>query len=543
MRARISVIVVAALSLALLLAAPAWADDPSPGVNPSVEQVLETVDPGTAVPVIVYAPGHTGDLQGDLPIPNATTDLSLVDGVAVDLTAAQIDQIAALPYVSQIVADNMVFGADYQSSMDITNLTIGLGALTPPANGGLTGDNVTVAVIDSGIQDHSDLSTDGRHSRLIGWKDFVNGRKRPYDDAGHGTFVAGLIAGDGSASLPADQGGWATTQFRGVAPGANIVALKVLDKYGQCRSSDVVAAIAWAIHHKRQYNIRVLNISVGGNVGGPTYMDPMAMAVEAAWKAGIVVVSAAGNEGEFGPGGIVSPGNDPYVITVGALNTQQTADRSDDAVASYSSVGPTLFDEFAKPDLVAPGNRLISDRAARSYIDRTWPDNRIAVNTYDPNAPAWAQPDYFMLSGTSAAAPVVAGAIALMIQQDPSLKPDDIKLRLMHSADPVAGASAGQEGAGVVDVPGALAATDKATGPALSADLGNGTTVLDPGTYAEWQKYAWTKYAWTKYAWTKYAWTKYAWTKYAWTKYAWTKYAWTKYAWTKYAWTVAIDGE
>jgi len=107
----------------------------------------------------------------------------------------------------------------------------------------------------------------------------------------------------------------------------------------------------------------------------------------------------------------------------------------------------------------------------------------------------------------------------------------------------VGDATAMQEGAGMIDVPGALSSTARADGPALSADLGNGTTVLTPDTYVKWDKYAWTKYAWTKYAWTKYAWTKYAWTKYAWTKYAWTKYAWTKYAWTKYAWTTLIDGQ
>ncbi len=183
------------------------------------------------------------------------------------------------------------------------------------------------------------------------------------------------------------------------------------------------------------------------------------MAVEAAWKAGIVVVAAAGNEGAFGPGGILSPGNDPYVITVGALDTQQTATTSDDTVCSYSSIGPTLYDEIAKPDVVAPGNRDISLRVAGSYLDLTAPQNRIAVSSYIPNAPSWAPPVYFMLSGTSTSAPVVSGLAALMISADPSLTPDDVKARLMATADKIAGANPAQEGAGEVDAAAALAST------------------------------------------------------------------------------------
>ena len=148
-----------------------------------------------------------------------------------------------------------------------------------------------------------------------------------------------------------------------------------------------------------------------------------------------------------------------------------------------------------------------------------------------------------MLSGTSTSVPIVAGAAALMLQKDPTLTPDDVKLRLMESADPLAGASAYEQGAGLLDVAGALAATSHADGYALSADLGDGATVLGPDAVEHWTKYAWTKYAWTKYKWTKYKWTKYAWTKYKWTKYAWTKYAWTKYAWTKYAWTILAEGQ
>jgi serine protease AprX len=353
--------------------------------------------------------------------------------------------------------------------------------------------------------------------------------------------------------LPLKNGGFATVQFRGVAPAADIVGLKVLDEVGQGRTSTMIEGIAWSIAHKNDFNIRVLNIAIGGNPVSSFTRDPVDRAVEAAWRSGIAVVCAAGNEGDFGSGGILSPGNDPFVITVGATDTRQTADVTDDAVASYSSAGPTLFDEVAKPDLVAPGNRLISLRAQGSYIDTNFPGNVIPVADFAPTAPAETVSSYLMLSGTSAAAPLVAGAAALMIGADPSLTPDDVKVRLMGTADPVAGATMHQQGAGTLDVDEALSASARANGWALSAFLGDGKKFFKSKDYDKWekglwQKYGWTKYKWTKYKWTKYKWTKYKWTKYkwtdiAWTKYKWTKYKWTEYEWAKYKWTTLLEGQ
>ena len=519
----------------LLAAAPASAAPSSDKVNPGVRVALEAAGPGEAVPVLVLAPGKLGAVRAQLPAGVTSDELRLVGAVAAWLTADQIDALAKLPGVDAIIADDPVYGIGAaDSAMDVTNLTIGLGELTAPDAGGPSGAGVTVAILDSGVGVNTDLD----ESRIAGWMDLVKGKKHPYDDAGHGTFVAGLIAGDGSASLPLEDGGWATTQFRGVAPAADVVAVKVLDRFGQGRASTVIEGISWAIAHKDDLGIRVLNISIGGNPSGPTAEDPMAQAVEAAWNAGIVVVCAAGNEGEFGLGGVLSPGNDPAVITVGATDTYQTADVYDDAVCAYSSMGPTLYDEVAKPDLVAPGNRLISLREQSSYIDRAFPQNVIPIGDYAPAAPPNVKSDYVKLSGTSTAAPVVAGAAALLLAQDPSLTPDDVKLRLMRSADPLRSASSYQQGAGLLDVDGALAETIHAERPALSADLGDGTTILTADTYVEWDKFAWTKFAWTKFAWTKFAWTKFAWTKFAW-----TKFAWTKFAWTKFAWTVLIEGQ
>ncbi len=217
-------------------------------------------------------------------------------------------------------------------------------------------------------------------------------------------------------------------------------------------------------------------------------------------------------------------------------------------MASYSSVGPTLFDEVAKPDLVAPGNRLISLRTQGSYIDTNFPGNVVPLVEYAPDALPETASNYLRLSGTSTSAPVVAGAAALMIGADPSLTPDDVKVRLMGTADHVARANVHQQGAGTLDVDEALAATTRADGWALSAFLGDGKKFFKNGDYNKWEKRAWQKYGWTKYKWTKYKWTKYKWTKYkwtnvAWTKYKWTKYKWTEYEWAKYKWTTLIEGQ
>jgi serine protease AprX len=521
------------LAVTLGLCGTARADQSAAPVDPSVLTALAAAG-GGSVPVIVYAsPGHLGDLTAEMDPATMDDSLTLIGAVSADVTSDTLDDVAALPYVDYITADVPTFGTDYTDSLDVTNATIGLGAITPPTQGGLDGTGVGVAVLDSGSADVPDL--DGVHgqSRVVAFVDFVNGQRHMYDDGGHGTFVDGLIAGNGSMSRPTDQGGKATTQYRGVAPDANIVSLKVLDSHGQGRASSLIAAIAWAICHRQQYNIRVMNISVEGDVTSPAAYDPLDRAVDAAWRAGIVVVCAAGNEGAFGQGGILSPGNDPYAITVGASDTQQTADPSDDTVCSYSSVGPTLYDEFAKPDLVAPGNHLVSLRAPWSWVDLTYPQTRVAVSSYIPGAPSWLPSSYAVMSGTSASAPVVAGAAALMVQQDPTLTPGDVKLRLMDSADPLSGASSYAQGAGELDVAAALADTSTTSGYDLSAKLGSGSTVLPLDVLLQWQKYGWSKYGWSKYGWSKYGWSKYGW----------SKYGWSKYGWSDYAWSVVINGQ
>jgi serine protease AprX len=339
------------------------------------------------------------------------------------------------------------------------------------------GTGIGVAVIDSGIAAHPDLNNANGVSRVVYSQSFVAGDSTTPDKFGHGTHVAGLIGGNGSSSGTAN--GYAAT-YAGIAPNVNIINLRVLDQNGLGTDSQVIAAIQEAITLKSTYNIRVINMSLGRPVFESYTLDPVDQAVEAAWQAGIVVVAAAGNNGRYLPtdgfGTIVVPGNDPSVITVGATMTELTPTRADDQVASYSSKGPTTLDHICKPDLTAPGNRQVSLRVAGSTLDSTYPQYEVG--------PSSGTPMYYELSGTSMAAPIVTGAVALMLQQNPSLTPDQVKARLMKTAWKGIGQFTYSHdswgnlynneydlftyGAGYLNVDAALGSTDVATGAALS---------------------------------------------------------------------------
>lgn len=248
---------------------------------------------------------------------------------------------------------------------------------------GYTGAGVGVALIDSGINEHPDFQDKQHgHSRVVFHQSFIhNKEKLTQDEYGHGTHIAGLIAGDGLSSTGQDY----SQTFIGIAPGAHIVNLRVLNIDGASTDSEVIAAIEHAISLRHKQNIRVINLSLGRGVFESYKKDPLCKEVEKAWKAGIVVVVAAGNNGRYRPtdgyGTITSPGNDPYVITVGAMKTMGTPDRSDDLIASYSSKGPTLIDHIVKPDIVAPGNLLISTETPDTLLYNTETNNLVPYSS------------------------------------------------------------------------------------------------------------------------------------------------------------------
>ncbi|UTR13566.1 S8 family peptidase [Salipaludibacillus sp. LMS25] len=275
---------------------------------------------------------------------------------------------------------------------------------------GVTGEGINIAIIDTGVYPHDDLE-----GRITAFVDLINNRTAPYDDNGHGTHCAGDAAGDGSAS---------DGQYKGPAPRANIIGVKVLDKNGSGSLETIIEGVQWCIDYNETNTdnpIHILNMSLGTTAQQYENEtdDPMVQIVNEAWQAGIVVVAAAGNSGPE-PTTIASPGISRTILTVGALDDHNTPDRKDDEVADFSSRGPTIYG-IEKPDILAPGVDIISLKAPNSILAKSQKENQKA--------------DYITLSGTSMAAPLCAGIIALMLEVNPDLTPDEVKERIKNGAD------------------------------------------------------------------------------------------------------------
>jgi serine protease AprX len=301
--------------------------------------------------------------------------------------------------------------------------------------GAVTGRGVTVAIIDSGVDAHTALA-----GRILASVDVTKPSRgvvtmASTDANGHGTHVAGIVA----AGAPAHDTGEAPV---GMAPEANIVSVRVLQADGSGKASAVIDGIDWVIANKDKYGVRIINMSLGTAPTQSWRFDPLCQAVERAVRAGIVVVTSAGNNGEtldHRPvmGAVTTPGISPYAITVGALRTNNTVERSDDVVAPWSSKGPTYIDHLIKPDLVAPGSRVVSLLSPGSTLARDFPE-RIVIGA--------GRNGYFQLSGTSMAAGAVSGAAALLLQSQPQMNPLQVKLLLQATSDFLE--SAGLVGAG-----------------------------------------------------------------------------------------------
>jgi serine protease AprX len=292
---------------------------------------------------------------------------------------------------------------------------LGLGAIP-----GVTGAGVTVAVLDTGISAHPALT-----GKVIANVSKVAGDPSTNDAHGHGTHIAGIIAGNNSASK------YVTPLYRGgIAPDVKLVNVRVLGANGTGWTSDVIDGIEWVIANRDKYKIRMINLSLGHPVTEPSTTDPLCIAVAKATAAGIVVVVSAGNAGkdENGTpilGGISSPGNSPFAITVGAVNTKGTVSRADDIMTTYSSRGPTKFEHAVKPDVVAPGNKVVSLETAGSYLQRNYSQFHMAGTR--TNA-------YMHLSGTSMSAAIVTGGVALLMQAHPNISASQVKIALQTGA-------------------------------------------------------------------------------------------------------------
>lgn len=448
----------------------------------------------------------------------------------------------------------------------------------------LTGAGIGVALIDSGVTPVKGLNGAGK---VINGPDLSFESQAPnlryLDTFGHGTHMAGIIAGQDPAGTPG-------TRFDGVAPGAHIVSVKTASADGAGDVSQIIAGIDWVVAHRDDpgLNIRVLNLSYGTGSVQPAQLDPLAYAVEQAWDAGIVVVVAAGNDG-FAANRLTMPAADPDIIAVGGADPRDTDTRTDDTVADFSSRGNAA----RHPDVLAPGRSVVSLTSPGSYLDRTYPAARLSP-VLDP------EQRFLRGSGTSQAAAVVSGSVALLLEQRPKLKPDEVKKLLMSTADPIVRGDAYAAGAGQINLARAartkriggkqdnVAATglgslqaarggtyvyDSVTGAALTGEkdifgqpwnaaawaaaaakqkswnggswngsawtgTGWGTAVAGGKTWgsATWSGRSWSGAAWAGRSWSGAVWTGRSWSAQTWTGRSWSGRSWSAAGWTGVPW-------
>jgi serine protease AprX len=494
--------------------------------------------------------------------------LSLIDSAAGFANAAGIDALSLVPTVAFVHHDATV-GPQPSAAPPVAAPANQVSGVYPRVvradkvwqQQGIAGGGVTVAILDSGVAADADLVQP--NNRILASVNFADQRLTS-DPGGHGTHIAGIVAGNGTRS-----GG----EFTGIAPQANVVDVRVLGSKGSGRISSVVRGIEWVLAHRTVYNIRVINLSFGAPARLSYRVDPMSAAVEIAWRRGLVVVAASGNGGPQRDT-VLTPGIDPYVITVGATDDRGTLGRGDDMLAWFSAWGSA--DSNAKPDLVAPGRRLVSLRVPGSSLDTLFPDRVVLAQNGST---------YFRLTGTSMATAVVSGAAALLLAGRPNLTPDQVKALLVGTTQPY-GEDSGQvlpdpiaDGSGLLDANAATLAVpcDAAPNPGLLSGgflvgtLFNPTPVacanrgLRPadgfaralypvlfGSPLQWQDpllsgifwnlLTWDTLVWNSVAWDNFAWDSVAWDSVAWDSVAWDSVAWDSVAWDSVAWdSVAWD--
>jgi serine protease AprX len=467
----------------------------------------------------------------------------IIDGVEASIPTVLEPVLAALPGIT-VTPDVSV---NVQSTVESTGphtpsdeFLQQTGATQLFAQGD-TGQGVTVAVMDTGIDNLPDFA-----GRLIGGVDLSGGNNPFQDQYGHGTFVAGLIAGDGASS---------DGQYEGEAPGANLVSIKVAGASGVTDLGTLILGLQWAVDNRLAYNIRVLNMSLGFQPFESTVVNPLDQAVQAAWNAGIAVVASAGNAGPSN-GTILSPGDDPLVITVGALDDMAQPVVADDEMTNFSSVGPTSPDGWAKPDLVTSGRSVVSLAAPGSTI-------------YDENPSARVGSGNFVGSGTSFSTAITSGAAALILAANPSLTPDELKARLLGTTNPGPVGNPFVDGHGALNAYAAATAgpmnlTQSVAGTVLTllgatvslAPLGSLANSWNPNLWSgvswpqgsgggpapsgsSWSGSSWNGFAWSSHAWNDGGWDSAAWDGQTWNGSAWDGSAWEGSAWNSAAWNDA----
>jgi serine protease AprX len=531
--------VAVALLLAVTMALPA-AGASRPGVHGA------RVDPGvpeTGVQkVIVTGAGRGLEAAITRHGGKVTARLPFVGGVAAAVPGRSLAALARERVVRAITADRQVRyeSFTYDETTTASNFARTSGATQAWAAGNF-GEGVGVAVLDTGVSQQNDFE-----GRLVHGPD-LSGEGTTVDSYGHGTVMAGIIAGSG-----ADSAGRVGGKFTGIAPQAHIVSVKAAGRNGVVDVSTMLQAMHWISAYRAQYNIRVLNLAWGVRSTQDPSVDPLNYAVQRLWREGIVVVVAAGNSGP-GAGTVTKPGDDPVVLTVGAFNDEGDLEPRNDNVPSWSSRGPTAAGHV-KPDVVAPGRTIVSQRSLGSHVEASYPKALMA-------------PTYIRGSGTSQASAVASGVIALLLSARPELTPDEVKSLLTATANPLPSVGPNTQGAGRIEAGAALETTVTATVQATSATgLGSieasrgGMNVVadcagelteirgeidvrcqpwDPAawTASDWDGDAWTGVSWKGAEWTGVSWKNVAWSDAVWNGVSWKDGTWTGEAWAGSSWT------
>src|SRR5437762_5800359 len=405
-----------------------------------------------------------------------------VSGVEASDSGKDLLKLARNSHITAITPNVAVHTSEYQDNtmwQDSTDMTILQNAIDP-YTGEITGpapQEPAIAIVDSGVQARADFG-----NRLVASVNMCSlCTDTSLDAEGHGTMVAGVAAGSGA--------------YAGGAQNAPLVSLRTANADGESRTSDVIAAADWILQHAKQYNIRVANFSLAGASDTSIRIDPLDKAVEALWLNGIVVVAAAGNHGQGGPVSMsYAPGNDPFVITVGALDQAGTSDPSDDTVPSWSAYGKTM-DGFSKPDVSAPGRYMVAPAPMDGTIAKTVPDRIMA-------------PGYMWMSGTSFSTPVVSAAAAQILARHPNFTPDQVKGALMLTANWLPNVSGNAGGVGEIDA-GVASTIDSPPNPnvGLYKFVGNnvvtGSRSFDAASWAQYLKSgaSWAQASWSDASW------------------------------------------
>ncbi len=478
------------LLLSLLLAAPASVQpNRSTAAIQPVLLEMAAAQPEQVVRVIIQKQIEGGlveqmveQLGGEI-----LSDLSIIHAFAAQLPASAIQELAANPGVRWISLDSQVAStaARYGKPSTPTNYFLDTLRVRPVWQMGLTGSGIGVAVIDSGISPDQDFT------KLTKALSLSPNSSSPNDFYGHGTHVAGIIAGNG-AGVNGNQ-----VKYEGLARGVSLYNLKIADDQGMAYESDTVAAMQWVLNNKAAYKIRIVNLSINSTNEQSYHTSPLDAAAEILWFNGVVVVASSGNKGPAGTYNTANaaPANDPFIITVGATDEKGTTSRLDDMEAPFSASGKTQ-DNFQKPDLLAPGTSIYSVLSKQSSWGSLYPD-RLA-----------GQGEYFRLSGTSMAAPMVTGAIALLLQDEPNLTPDQVKFRLINTAGLAKNSSTPY-----LDVYAAVTGTSTQsanTGIVASQMLWTGNTPI------AWNSVNWNSVNWNSVNWNSVNWNSVNWNSVNW---------------------------